>query len=106
MAFAAKVVIVTGANSGIGYETAKALLQASKPYHILLGSRSREKAETAIASLHKECPGATNKVDPLPVDLNSDQSIEQAFEQVKANPGRVDALINNAGVHQPIGRDS
>ena len=92
-----KIALVTGANSGIGYETVKALLQSPKPYHVFLGSRSLENARLAVDTLHKECPEVTNTVESLQVDLTSDDSIQKAFEQVKANPGHVDTLINNAG---------
>ena len=91
------IVLVTGGNNGIGYEIVKALLQSDKSYHILLGSRSLEKGERAIETLHKECPESTNTVEIVQVDLTSDESIEKAFEQVKANPGHIDVLINNAG---------
>ncbi len=94
-----KVVLVTGGNNGIGFETVKALLQSNKAYHILMGSRSLDKAKRAIATLHKDCPETTNTVEAVQVDLTSDESIEAAFKQVKASPGRIDALINNAGMH-------
>jgi NAD(P)-dependent dehydrogenase (short-subunit alcohol dehydrogenase family) len=95
-----KVVLVTGGNNGIGYETVKAFLQSDKTYyHVLLGSRSLDKAKLAIETLHKECPESTvtGTVEAVQVDLTSDESIEKAFEQVKASPGHIDALINNAG---------
>lgn len=95
---ARKVVLVTGGNSGLGYETVKAFLQSNKPYHVFLGSRSLEKAKTSVETLRKECPESTNIVGPLQVDLTSDESIEKAYEQVKANPGHIDSLINNAGL--------
>ena len=94
-----KIALVTGANNGIGYETVKALLQSKKPYHVFLGSRSVEKGKLAIENLNKEVPEATNTVELLEVDLTSDQSIESAFEKVKANPGHIDSLINNAGIY-------
>ena len=99
-----KVVLVTGGNNGIGYETVKAFLQSDKAYHVLLGSRSLEKAKLAIETLHKECPESTNTVEAVQVDLTSDESIEKAFEQVKASPGYIDALINNAGMHTSLYR--
>lgn len=92
-----KVVLVTGGNNGIGFETVKAFLQSDKPYHVLLGSRSLVKAKVAIETLHKDCPESNNTVEAVQVDVTSDESIEKAFEQVKASPGRLDALINNAG---------
>ena len=92
-----KIVLVTGGNNGIGYETVKSFLQSDKPYHILLGSRTQQKGKLAIESLHKECPDSNNTVEALQVDLTSDESIEKAFEQVQASQGHVDALVNNAG---------
>ncbi|KAF8881050.1 hypothetical protein CPB84DRAFT_1792134 [Gymnopilus junonius] len=93
-----KIVLVTGGNHGIGYETVKAFLESDKSYHVLLGSRSLEKGKLAIENLHKECPESTNTVEAVQIDLTSDESIEKAFEQVKTNQGHIDALINNAGV--------
>ena len=92
------VVFITGGNNGIGYETVKALLQSDKAYHVLLGSRSLEKAKLAIETLHKECPESSSTVEAIQVDVTSDDSIEKAFEQVKASPGHIDILINNAGM--------
>ena len=97
-----KVILVTGGNNGIGYETVKALLQSDKAYYILLGSRSLEKAKLAIETLHKECPESTNTVEAVQVNLTSDESIEKAFEQVKASPGYIDVLINNAGIRTSV----
>jgi NAD(P)-dependent dehydrogenase (short-subunit alcohol dehydrogenase family) len=97
-----KVVLVTGGNNGIGYETVKAFMQSSKAYRIILGSRSLEKANFAIETLHKECPGSTNTIEAVQVDLTSDESIEKAFKQVEASPGHIDALINNAGMRTHI----
>ncbi|KAJ5771638.1 hypothetical protein N7520_002167 [Penicillium odoratum] len=92
-----KIVIVTGGNGGIGYEAVKALFQSRKPYHIFMGSRSIERANDAIKELYKESPDSSNKVEPLQVDLTSDESIESAFEKVKSGVGYIDALVNNAG---------
>jgi len=92
-----RVVLITGGNSGIGYEAVKLLLSSPKPYHVLLGSRTLDKSKSAIESLHKEVPESTNTVEALALDVTSDESIGQAFEQVKASPGHVDSLINNAG---------
>lgn len=94
---ATKVILVTGATNGIGYETVKCFLQSSKPYHVFLGSRSLQKGKDTIQKIRAECPGTTNTVELLQIDLNSDESIEKAFEVVKNGQGRLDVLINNAG---------
>lgn len=95
-----KVVLITGGNSGVGYEAVKAFLESEKPYHVLLASRTLEKAQSAIESIRKEVSNSSNSVEPLVLDVTSDDSIQKAFEQVKASPGHVDALINN--VHYPL----
>ena len=96
-----KILLITGANSGVGYEAVKAFLESVKPYHILLGSRSLAKAESAVNTLRQEVPNATNTVEPLCLDVTSDESIDQALEQVKASRGHIDVLINNAGIKIP-----
>ncbi|KAK0624953.1 hypothetical protein B0T17DRAFT_639066 [Bombardia bombarda] len=97
-----RIVLITGANTGIGYETAKALLQSPTPYHVLLGSRSIDKGNKAIEKLAKEVPNATNTVELVQIDIGSDESINQAAETVKAKHGRIDTLINNAGIQTDI----
>lgn len=92
------IVLITGANSGIGYEAVKAFLQSTKPYHILFGARSLGKARIAVEDLKKEVPESKNTIETLEVDLVSDESIEKAFETVKEKYGRVDSLVNNAGM--------
>ena len=93
-----KTVLVTGGNTGIGYEIVKALLQSDKAYHIFLGSRSLDKGKIAIETLHKECPESNNVIEAVQVDLTSDESIEKAFEHVAASFNKLDVLINNAGI--------
>ncbi|KAL8792401.1 MAG: hypothetical protein Q9195_005015 [Heterodermia aff. obscurata] len=93
-----KVVLVTGANDGIGYETVKALLESTKnKYHVFLGSRSLEKGKAAIDKLHEEVPDTSNTVELIQVDVTSDDSIQKAYDQVSSGPGHLDALVNNAG---------
>ncbi|KAH9895399.1 hypothetical protein F4778DRAFT_794280 [Xylariomycetidae sp. FL2044] len=92
-----QVVLITGGNNGIGYETVKAFLLDPKPYHIILGSRSVEKGKAAIETLRKECESSSNTVQLLHLELCSDDSIEKAYEEVQQGVGRLDVLINNAG---------
>lgn len=93
-----KIALVTGANKGIGYEIVKALLASPKPYHVLLGSRSLERGHQAAAQLRSELPSTANTVEPLQLDLLSDASIDAAFSAVQSAHGRLDVLINNAGL--------
>jgi short-subunit dehydrogenase len=90
---------VTGANSGIGYETVKTFLQSPNPYHVYLGSRSLKNSKKALQEIQSEASNATNTVELLQIDLSSDESIEKAFEVVKKGSSRLNVLINNAGKH-------
>ncbi|KFA56273.1 hypothetical protein S40293_00085 [Stachybotrys chartarum IBT 40293] len=94
---AGKVVLVTGANNGIGYETVKAFLQSPNQYHIFLGSRSLEKGRAALEKVVAETSGTSSTVELLQIDIESDESIEEAFQVVQQSQGRLDTLINNAG---------
>lgn len=92
-----KTVVITGATRGIGYETAKAFLQSPNAYHVFLGARSLSSGSKSLARLKEECPSATNTIELLSIDVESDQSIENAVETVKTSRGSLDILINNAG---------
>lgn len=91
-----KTFFITGANAGIGFETAKVLAQ--RHARVLIGCRSREKAAAAIERIITDCPGAN--VDFVPLDLSDLNSIEAAAETLRNEP-RLDALVNNAGIMTP-----
>lgn len=95
-----KIVVVTGANTGIGYEVVKALLQNDQttPYRVFLGCRSLDKGKAAREQVLAEVPDTRSTVDLLQVDLASDTSIEAAFAAVSKETDHIDALVNNAGV--------
>jgi NAD(P)-dependent dehydrogenase (short-subunit alcohol dehydrogenase family) len=90
-----KVVFITGANQGIGLETARQL--ALKNYHVLLGSRNAQNGANAVAALQKDAPN-TLSITPITIDVTSDSSISAAVSQVETQYGRLDVLINNAGI--------
>ncbi|KAK5133682.1 hypothetical protein LTR08_007436 [Meristemomyces frigidus] len=92
-----QVVLITGGNTGIGYETVKALYQSSTAYDILIGSRSIEKGNAAVSSLEKESPNSSSTLSVVQVDLTSDESIERAVAVIKDQHGKLDVCINNAG---------
>ncbi|KAJ5091682.1 hypothetical protein NUU61_006552 [Penicillium alfredii] len=89
------IVLITGANQGIGFEVAKAIHSVHKDYHILLGSRDAERGVKAAAEID---PTGTS-VEPITIDVTDDASIEKAAEQVASNHGRLDVLVNNAGIN-------
>ena len=92
------IIFVTGANTGLGYETVKQLLQSSRTYHILLGGRDIKKAEAAVESLKRESGVSSNStLEPIQINVESDESITGAYEVVKKGWGKVDVLLNNAG---------
>ncbi|KAL4932444.1 uncharacterized protein BDV17DRAFT_196387 [Aspergillus undulatus] len=93
----AKIVLITGANTGIGYQVVRTLYSADQPYHVLVGARSLSKAQEAITAIRTELTSSSNKLTPLVVDIEDDESIQQAYDEVQAQFGRLDALVNNAG---------
>ncbi|KAL4864340.1 hypothetical protein BDV12DRAFT_14846 [Aspergillus spectabilis] len=92
-----KIILITGANTGIGYQVVRALYSADKAYTVLVGARSLQKAQDAIAAIQAEYPSSPNKLSPLVVDIESDESIQSAYEAVQEQFERVDGMINNAG---------
>jgi len=88
----AKVIVVTGGNSGLGYESVKAL--AEKGAEVILASRSAEKGEAAKNTIGK-IPG---KIVVMPLDLMDLSSIRKFAEDFKAKYNRLDVLLNNAGI--------
>ncbi|KAF5023178.1 hypothetical protein F66182_4759 [Fusarium sp. NRRL 66182] len=97
MADSKEIVLITGANTGIGFETVKALFRSSKAYHVLLGSRTPSNADKAIAQLNSEIPGSESTVEPVQIDITVDESIDKLCETVKSKFGKLDVLVNNAG---------
>lgn len=89
-----RVAVITGANVGLGLETARELMRNGA--HCVLASRTRSKADAALAELLADLPGATAEV--IPLDLASQKSVGNFAEQFNATHSRLDLLINNAGI--------
>lgn len=87
-----RIVLITGANKGIGYETAKQL--ASAGHTVLIGARDPDKAAAAVAALTAE--GA--RAEAVVLDVLDAASIERAVAHIGEHHGRLDTLINNAGL--------
>lgn len=89
-----KIIVVTGGNSGLGYESVKAF--AMKGAEVVLASRSTEKGEEARTEILKAIPGGKIKVMQLDLgDLDSVRSFATAFRE---NYKKLDVLLNNAGI--------
>jgi NAD(P)-dependent dehydrogenase (short-subunit alcohol dehydrogenase family) len=92
-----RIAVVTGANSGIGFEAAAVL--ARRGAHTVLACRDAGKAEDAVARLSAAVPEAS--VSVVPLDLASLESVRAAADQILAAHDRIDLLINNAGLMWP-----
>ncbi len=89
-----RVAVVTGANSGLGFQTARAL--AGKGAHVVLACRNQAKGAEALAKLKDEHPRAS--IELLELDLADLASVRKAANDVLARHPRIDLLVNNAGV--------
>lgn len=92
-----EIVLITGANTGLGLETVKSLVQSNKTYTILLGGRDIAKAAAAIKQLQADFPETASAIQAVQIDVENDESIQNLFDQISSQFGRVDVLINNAG---------
>lgn len=87
----APVALVTGANKGIGLETVRRLIEAG--YRVHLGARNPELGKPAADQVGAQF---------LQVDVTCQASVERAAETVEAAEGRLDVLVNNAGITGPL----
>ncbi|MCB9420284.1 MAG: SDR family NAD(P)-dependent oxidoreductase [Ardenticatenaceae bacterium] len=92
-----RIAIVTGANSGIGYETARVL--AHQGATTILACRNEQKGKAAVEKIQSE--GAKGTAVFLPLDLADLDSIHAFANSFKAQYQRLDLLINNAGIMTP-----
>ncbi len=92
-----RTALVTGANTGLGYWTAVHLARAGA--RVLVGSRSADRGEEAVARLRREVPDGDAEV--LALDLSSLAAVEDAAGRLRASEDRLDLLVNNAGVMMP-----
>lgn len=92
-----RVVLITGANRGIGFETAKQL--AGRGFHIIVGARDETSGKKAAKSIQN----VTGKVTFLLLDVSRSESIRNAVGQFGKIADRLDVLINNAGIYPDEG---
>lgn len=89
-----KTILITGANKGIGFETARQLLQ--KGFSVFIGSRDVEKGLEAVKKLKDE--GLT-LAEAIQLDVTDNKSIQNARKEIGKKTDVLDILINNAGIN-------
>jgi NAD(P)-dependent dehydrogenase (short-subunit alcohol dehydrogenase family) len=89
-----RTAVVTGANGGLGLETARALAAAGA--HVVMAARNPEKADAAVADIKRTVSDPS--LELVALDLASQASIRAAAERILAAHERIDILVNNAGV--------
>ena len=92
-----RTVIVTGGNSGLGYECARSILEAKDGWHVVLAGRSRERSEAAAKRLASET--SNDEVRAMALDLASMASVRRFADEVGSlDAPPLGALVCNAGV--------
>lgn len=89
-----RTAVVTGANSGLGFETARQL--AAHGAHVVLATRDQGKTLEAMERIRAETPTAS--LDMATMDLAEQASVWRAAEQIRTAHPQIDLLVNNAGV--------
>ena len=89
-----KNALITGANKGVGFETARELLRHG--YFVYLGSRSLENGEAAKQKLLAE---GLDRTKVVPLDVTNPASVERARDLIGRETDRLDVLVNNAGIN-------
>ena len=92
-----KIALVTGANKGIGYAIATGL--GALGYRVGVGARDVARLETAVGKLRAAGVDAFG----VPLDVTGDQSVVDAAELIERQAGRLDVLVNNAGISGEMG---
>lgn len=82
-----KITLITGGNKGLGFETAKALI--NEGHKVYIGSRNESRGQEAAKEI-----GAQS----VQLDVTDETSVQHAFNYIKDQEGRLDVLVNNAGI--------
>jgi NAD(P)-dependent dehydrogenase (short-subunit alcohol dehydrogenase family) len=89
-----KIVVITGANAGIGRAAAQALV--ARGAHVVMACRDPGKAEAARAQISAAVGGA-DRLEPMPLDVADLASVARFAAELRRRHPRVDILVNNAG---------
>lgn len=115
---ASRIVLVTGANKGLGLEAVRILSQRLPPGStVLLGSRSVSNGEKAIERLRQSSstestststpnPNANVQIHVVPIDITSPTSLSTAVQTIREKYGKIDVLISNSGISEVDGDEN
>ena len=90
-----EIVLITGGNTGLGFEIAKKLLREHDRFHVLIGSRTSSKGEAAVKELHDQ---GLESCEFIQIDVLDNLSIAEAAQTVEAKFGRLDVLHANVSL--------
>ncbi|KAF1967706.1 short-chain dehydrogenase/reductase SDR [Bimuria novae-zelandiae CBS 107.79] len=98
------VVLITGANQGLGFAIAEIFSQSKQPYTVLVGARDQSRGEEAVTKLLSKKTNDKITVSAIQINLASSESITTALESIGKSYGRIDVLVNNAGIFGAPGK--
>jgi len=93
-----KTIVITGSNKGIGYAILERLAKDNKAFEFIMAVRKISNGEQALSNLHKSISDIDKRVQIEQLDISNAQSIKDFVSRIDKNYGKVDALINNAGM--------
>ena len=97
-----KTVCITGASRGLGRTIAETFLRAG--WQVAMAARDEKRLASAAETLCRDCGRASSDVTVLAFDLSLRDSANRCFKELKKRWGKLDALVNNAGIQGPIGK--
>lgn len=89
-----KMAVITGANSGIGMEASKKLSRLG--YHVVMTVRTEASVETTLSTVSDDFPEFSGQVEVM--DLSSLASVQECAQSINDQFGKIDVLVNNAGI--------
>jgi carbonyl reductase 1 len=100
-----KTVLITGANKGLGYGTVEKLLSEPTPFHIISTSRDATLGEKAVSTLREKYPNSSSTLAYHQLDVDNDKSVDELVAWVQKTYGKLDVLVNNAGINSKDGSE-
>jgi len=97
MATSSTIILITGANSGVGLAASGVIASASKDYHVIMTSRNAQNGGKALAEV-KATEGVKGTLSTIQLDQDDPESVKQAAKEVESQFGRIDVLVNNAAI--------